>query len=115
MSAHLVNRSKVQREPPSLIFAVAHAKDDDVALISLNVLEVLDEATMEPIPFQHRPEFGAGLGLPQYFILDRARLRLRKGHDPNRKMRMGLKMEKHAFHNFRSFDRIVSRATATLK
>jgi hypothetical protein len=87
-AAALVDRSKAHGHPPVPAWRIAHAHQDDVAFVALDVLEILDEQPIKlaivlasVFPFESGSECRIVGCQPGERIFDLALLGFRKGDD----------------------------------
>src|SRR5439155_24752705 len=90
LAAALVDRAEVHQHPPAGVAAVTDAQDDNVALVALDIFEVLHEQAAEYVVFLPRVfgfqpggEIAVLLSQPAQSLFNFGLLRLRKCHHAN--------------------------------
>ena len=114
LATGLGERSEVHRELAVLILPVAHAEDDDVALVSLYGLEVFYEQAIESALLADAAELRMSIGELVQHRVDGRRLSFGERHDAQGQVRMLLGVEQHTLADLLGLDRIVTLAAAPI-
>ena len=100
---------------PASSSAVPDAEDDDVALVALDVLEVLDEEAVEAVLGEEVVEVRALAARGLELVADAARLRLGEGDDAERRDPGGVRAWcRDALDDLARLDRVVARSAPSV-